>query len=60
MNVSNSSNSLRCTLSESLVVALLKSGLLQAEQLQCLDVPSSERLKRIVLRSCSDVTDSVS
>ncbi|MFT4768180.1 MAG: hypothetical protein ACI8RN_001313 [Glaciecola sp.] len=54
MDVANSSNSLRCVLSEPLVTALLRSGVLQAEQLGCLDAPSSDQLKRIVLRSCND------
>lgn len=44
--------SLRCALSESLVVGLIRDGVLCAEDLRCLDQSSCERLKCLVLRSC--------
>lgn len=44
--------SLRCALSETLVVGLIRAGVLCAEDLRCLDQSSGQRLKCLVLRSC--------
>lgn len=44
----------RCSLSESLIIALLKSGAVQLEQLRCLDERSSNQLKDILLRSYTE------
>lgn len=43
---------IRCSISESLLVALLQSGSVKAEELRCSDAASAEQLKRIVLVSC--------
>ncbi|WP_439107977.1 hypothetical protein [Congregibacter sp.] len=54
MSTTESGNNVHCELSESLIVTLLSSGALKAEQLRCLDRASAMALKRIVLLSCRD------
>ncbi|EAQ96077.1 hypothetical protein [Congregibacter litoralis] len=48
----NIDGAVRCSLSESLIITLLKLGAVKAEQLQCMDEVSAAQLKLIVLRSC--------
>ncbi len=54
LSTTESGNNVHCELSESLIVTLLSSGALKAEQLRCLDRASAMALKRIVLLSCRD------
>lgn len=41
-----------CALSEAIIASLIDSGVLKAEQVECLDETSQATLRRIVLSSC--------